>query len=84
MALYTVRVLDKLDGRIVSRQVVCATEGEAVGEMLAIAGEKAAELWRGERKILWWPGRVTPSGRNARKAPPHGFAIGAPRSLTQA
>jgi hypothetical protein len=65
MALFTVRVLSDVAGETGRRPLACASEGEAVLEMLDLAGEDAAELWCDERMILWWPGRVTPPSRSA-------------------
>jgi hypothetical protein len=69
MALYTVRLLVDRDAAAVSHQFDSATESEAVGEMLNLAGERPAELWCDDRQVLWWPGRVIAMPVGGRKRP---------------
>ncbi len=69
MTLYTVRVFDDLGGEARAQTIECAADGEAINTLLDMAGDKAAELWSGDRKVLWWPGRVQRPGGGSRRTP---------------
>ncbi len=69
MALYIVHVFDELGAEIRTHNIECASDGEAINKLLDLAGHKAAELWNGERKLLWWPGRMERPGGGSRRTP---------------
>ncbi len=69
MALYTVRVFDDLGGETRTQTIECSADGEAINKLLDLAGDKAAELWSGDRKVLRWPGRVQRPGGGSRRPP---------------
>jgi hypothetical protein len=69
MAMYTVHVFDDLAAERLTQDVECASDGEAINKLLDLAGDKSAELWCGDTKVLWWPGRVQRPGGGARRTP---------------
>ena len=53
--LYSVHFFDG-DGREGTwEELECASEAEAINSMLDHAAGRSAELWRGDRRLIWWP-----------------------------
>lgn len=69
--LYTVHLFDT-EGRPTSwEEMECASEAEAINATLDTADGRAVELWRGDRRLMWWPAvtnRVRPLPINPRRA----------------
>ncbi len=63
MVCYTVHLLNEFDATVRSESFEGATEGEAINRMLDLAGENPAELWAGDRRLLFWSGRTPNSTR---------------------
>ncbi|MBV8683042.1 MAG: hypothetical protein JO111_09230 [Caulobacteraceae bacterium] len=56
--LYSVHFFDG-DGREDSwEELDCASEAEAINTMLDHATGRSAELWAGDRCLLWWPASI--------------------------
>jgi hypothetical protein len=68
MAAYTVRLFDESTATVSSESFEGATDGEAINRMLDLAGENAAELWCGDRKVLSWAGRAPHTPRTQRRS----------------
>jgi hypothetical protein len=64
MIAYTVHMLDEFDAIVRSQTFESATESEAINWMLDLAGESPAELWFGDRKLLFWSGRARHAPRS--------------------
>jgi hypothetical protein len=56
--IYSVHFFDG-EGRETSwEEIECASDAEAINATLDAAAGRAAELWLGDRRLIWWPGEA--------------------------
>ncbi|HEY2048368.1 MAG TPA: hypothetical protein VGH03_03440 [Caulobacteraceae bacterium] len=54
--IYSVHFFDG-EGRETSwEEIECASDAEAINATLDAAAGRPAELWLGDRRLIWWPG----------------------------
>lgn len=53
--IYSVQFFDGQGRQTAWEEIECASDAEAINAMLDAAAGRAVELWRGDRKLIWWP-----------------------------
>jgi hypothetical protein len=63
--IYSVHFFDGEGRETAWEEIECASDAEAINATLDAAAGRAAELWFGDRRLIWWPGET----RRSRPSP---------------